>query len=170
MRRRFHHWGSAVVPVVLLLFLSACQVEPLTAAVASPSAARSSPATAPAPAVSPILATVSPADAMKLIHPKLDQTLSYLYGIHRDHPEDVAAFAAQHGLDVSEGQVLVTVSTNPATDRATVERDVAALQGQVVASYQADYDIRLPIEAMPRLADLPYVPFVAAPSPPRPLR
>jgi subtilisin family serine protease len=74
-----------------------------------------------------------------------------------------ADFAARHGVTLIEGLVRVVVVGDGEADQSALAQQIAALGGQVETAYDRWTQARLPVEALPSLADAPGVRFVRRP-------
>ena len=103
-------------------------------------------------------------------HPRLESALRDLVVTHDTGDLSATAeFAAQHGVTLVEGLVRVVVVGEGEADQTDVAGQIAALGGQVEATNGPWTQARLPVEALPALAEAPGVRFVRRPWLPLPV-
>lgn len=97
-------------------------------------------------------------------HPRLESALRDLVAAHSAGDVSATAdFAARHGVTLVEGQVRVVVVGDGRVDQPALAGQIAVLGGQVERAHGPWTQARLPIEALPSLADAPGVRFVRRP-------
>jgi len=118
-----------------------------------------------------LMVTTSQSTAQRLPdrHPRLESALRDLVAAYS--AGDVAAtadLAMEHGVILVEGLAQVVVVGDGGADQSAIAQKIMALGGQVETAHDAWTQARLPVEALPSLADTPGVRFVRRPWLPRP--
>ncbi len=103
-------------------------------------------------------------------HPRLESALRDLVMAHQGGDASAAGdFAARHGVTLIHGLVRVVVVGDEQAEPVALAQQIVALGGQVERAHGPWMQARLPVEALPALADTPGVRFVRRPWPPLPV-